>query len=472
MRDMKFSKLFAVLVLPLVILGVFTGCRDKHLVPQIEFVPDTAVSVRVINLRYLMKSAGIGSRVLDGHRDESAETLFDLCFPFELRNSFVELGVIGGGLDLTNIYGLTTSHGYEVLMAPVADRSAFLARLGVCPDVQEIKPDGAKEWNLRYFRMDDVIVAMGDDYCWFANDVETVHDVLLESAVGHMGDVIGVRHFLENPSPVKIAVNSARSPIDFIGGRDKWLCVGFDVSDTSVSSDVIIMDDEGRVDSIGANFEEIDTDFLHYTPSDASVVLAYGKFDGNKRGLAMLLGKFAPMYVSQASGTTSLYALPASGNAVAVRDAVPGAWNVETMVQVPDDVLQAGVRSYRHDAPSAKYADGQWAYADGDATYYFGGFDGALVFSTNREISSGYTNDFLSDFEGKRLMMLVDIPAGSVLAKAWSVPFGVHFRMGVDERRLFARVTFSGSGRTALGALLELPQIHDVKARFDANLGR
>ena len=88
----------------------------------------------------------------------------------------------------------------------------------------------------------------------------------------------------------RLAVNCGRSSLSSLGGSDKWLCAGLDVSAASVSAEAVVMNRDGKLDSIGRNFREIDIDFLRYTPQDAAVVLAYGKFSGNERGAVDVVG--------------------------------------------------------------------------------------------------------------------------------------------------------------------------------------
>jgi len=103
-------------------------------------------------------------------------------------------------------------------------------------------------------------------------------------------------------------------------------------------------------------------------------VLAFGKFKGNVRGLSMLLGRFAPIYLAQADGTTSLCAMPVSGNPSAVREQTPGSWAVETMVHVPQDQIAIGIEQYKDRAGGKveKVADNQWEYFTDTDNYYFG----------------------------------------------------------------------------------------------------
>ncbi|MDE6529017.1 MAG: hypothetical protein K2L78_08230, partial [Muribaculaceae bacterium] len=351
----------------------------------------------------------------------------------------------------------------------IHDAASFCQGLGCEPEKAEISvPDG----DFVRAEAGGMALVMDRSRCWMAAKYEDIKEALEHAGKSRFGTMAGVQEFLSAPRAAKLAVNCGRSSLSFLGGESRWLCVGFDVTEASVSAEAVVMDRDGRLDSIGRNFQEIDTDFLRYTPNDAAVVLAFGKFKGNVKGLGMLLGRFAPVYLSQADGTTSLYALPAGGVA-AVADASPGSWNVETMVHVPEDLLPVGISQYKERAKGkARKVGDQWTYREGDDSCYFGAFDGCLVFSTNREISSDYNNAFADSFTGRRAAMVVDVAAGSVLAKAWGLPFGLSFRLGVDAMKVKARITFNGSDENALCSLLQLPQLPDFKERFRMNTAR
>jgi len=451
-----------------VFLVVFlAGCSRHAEVSQIGFVPDSAVSVRAIDFRKLLKDAGVRAGSFKAANDSSvAQRVVDLIVEPDFRDAFRAWVTAGEGVDLSRFMEFTTHDGNDVIVCPVADEIRVVSELDASGFMEKFK-DGE-----RFVDCGRCVAVFHSGYCFLAREMHVIERALADARESHFGTLAGVRGFLDGPGTAKLAVNCHRSPLSFLGGEDKWLCIKFNVTDISASAEGMVMDRDGKLDSIGRNFREIDPDFLRYTPADASVVLAFGKFKGNERGLAMLLGRFAPVYLSQADGTTSLYALPASGNASAVADAVPGSWNVETMVHVPEDVLSEGIGQYLEKAPDARDIGSQWCYEDGDAIYYFGAFDGNLVFSTNREISSDYSNAFMEDFEGKRAAMLVDIPAGSVLARAWRIPYGLTFKMSLNTMSVKARISFSGAEGSALECLLSLPQLPDIKARFDADLGR
>lgn len=452
--------------------GLLPGCSARYSAPLIEGVPDDAVTVKVVDLGFLLKDAGCAVPVAAGGLKPRAEQIVDLVAEPGFRG--IVTRILSSGMettDLSEVLAFTTASGHDIMSFRLKDAMGFCTAMGCRAESADIVDEGMGG-DFRRASVDSMSVVMTDDRCWISETYDDIKDAIAGARESNFGTLIGVREFLETPRVARLAVNCGRSSLSFLGGSSRWLCIGFNVTEASVSAEGVLMDRDGKLDSIGRNFKEIDTDFLRYTPNDAAVVLAFGHFKGNVRGLGMLLGRFAPVYLSQADGTTSLYALPAGG-VEAVAGAVPGSWNVETMVHVPEDIIQVGISQYKERAVGkVRDLGNQWTYREGDASYFFGAFDGCLVFSTNREISSNYNNSFTEDFLGHRAVMLVNVTAGSVLAKAWGLPFGLSFRIGVDAMKVKARIAFNGSDENALCSLLRLPQLPDFKERFRVNTAR
>ena len=59
-------------------------------------------------------------------------------------------------------------------------------------------------------------------------------------------------------------MNCARSPLSFLGGEGRWLCVDFKTSQRELTARARVLSDSGTVDSIGTRFNTIDLDILLY----------------------------------------------------------------------------------------------------------------------------------------------------------------------------------------------------------------
>lgn len=461
----------ALMVLCVALLATLSACSNHKHPDPIEMVPSTAVVVKTIDLRALLREAGSPVAVKGDSLTVEADKVVSLMVNPDFREPLAALLAAGEAVDFSRMTAFTTSRGCDVVLLPVLDEDLLEKAL-------EAHGQGLEEGEgLDFTTFHGAVAALdGEDFCWIASDLITVTEARAQALHSHFGQWSGIREFLASGDGVDLAINCGNSMISFLGGPSRWLCVSFKVTQQSVSLVGTVRDTEGRCDSIGNHFGEIDTDFLRYTPAEASVVLAYGKYTGNERGLEMLLGRFAPMYLRQADGTTSLWAMPVSGNPEAVAMQEPESWNVATMVHVPEHELSEGVDEYirQADGQVTEFTEAgipQWEYISNYGTYYFGAFDGSLIFSTNRPIDSNSENSFTDDFLGRRGSMVMGIPAGSVLAKAWGLPYGLTFKAWLDAEQWKMRVTFNGTGAPAFRALLDLPQLPDMHARATLRAG-
>lgn len=448
----------------------FSGCSSGNGEPLMELVPADAAVVKTVDLQALFNEAGCPVPVREGMFLGDAQKIVSLVALPDMRDALSLLVAGKPVVELSNMIGFTTSGGHDVLLFDVVDETELGVRLtSSVGTAWSDGPDG-----LRFMHVGSaVVVADGGGHCWLAPDLDTVSESLVSARASHFGAFNGVREFLDGDNAVNIAVNCGNSMLSVFGGSDRWFCVAFKVNSRSVSAVGEVMDRDGRTDSIGGSFDVIDTDFLRYTPERSSVVMAFGKYDGNVRALGALLGRFAPIYLEQADGTTSLCAMPVSGKAEAVAEQTPGSWSVQTMVHVPESQLSVGIDQYAAAANVGvrQIDSNQWAYATDSAEYYYGSYDGYLVFSTNREISGRFNNEFTEDFSGKRAAIVIDIPAGSVLATAWKLPYGLTFKLSVDAMSWKARINFTGTDMPAFKALLDLPQLPDIHSRYSGLAG-
>ncbi len=459
------------LLLGLIFMLMFQSCGKKleHMEPLVEMVPDNAVVVRTVNLSRLMTEAGCPTPVKGGELLPDAAKVLSLVAEPDYRDALVLLLGAGNAVDLSRMVYYTTNEGRDVIMFHVKDGKSLekvIAEASATGKMEEV--DGVS-----YCNIGDVVIVVEGKNCIVGSDLVAVLSSLARAKNSHFGSFVGLHEFLEQPHAANLAINCGNSMLSYMGGKNKWLCVSFNVTRQSVSVVGEVLDRDGNRDSIGGNFEEINTDFLRYTPEKSAVVLAFGKFKGNVRGLSMLLGRFAPIYLAQADGTTSLCAMPVSGNPSAVREQTPGSWAVETMVHVPQDQIAIGIEQYKDRAGGKveKVADNQWEYFTDTDNYYFGAYDGCLMFSSNREIDGGHDNGFAGDFLGKRAAIVVDVPNESVLAKAWGLPYGFTFKVAVEAMEWNARITFNGTGMSAFKALLNMPQLPDLHARYNRMAG-
>lgn len=448
-----------------------SGCSGRRGGDPVEQVPASAVIVEEINLAAMLKEAGVSFPVCGDSLSAEAAEVLSLVAPSSLVQQMKYLMPCFDGIELSRVVCFTSAEGADILVVPLADNDVLEKYL------EEESGELDETDGLLVASHAGAVVAISDNrFCWVGPDLMSVIEARSAASHGNFVEIKGVTEFLRSDDVFNLAVNCGNSSLSYLGGINRWLCIGMKITPQSVSLSGKVVSREGIPDSIGANFEVIDTDFLRYTPERAPVVLAFGKFSGNVRGLSMLLDRFAPIYLDEADGTTALYAQPVSGSVEAVRNQTSGSWNVATMVHLPDTCLEAAIKRYKETAPTTltnlDEGDVQWTYAVEENEYYFGDFHGNLVFSLNREIAPEFSgNTYIDDFEGLRAALIIDVPAGGVLAQAWNLPYGFTFKVKVDAVGWKARITFNGTSMPAFRTLLDMPQLRDFNAKARSMAG-
>lgn len=465
---------FGILVIACFAAGVMAlllpSCKEKkEKVSLLDVVPVSAVSVRSLNVEQMLREAGTPTPVKNGRLLPMADKLFELISENDqVKRAVVALAQVKEGVDLTRMLSFTTAAGSDLALFHMLSPDAVHESLPVL-----LKKEWEESDDFEYIELSkDCVVALENDNVWIAPDLIAIETSLREAHETPITHIKGVDDFISEEHVGALTVNCDNSMIAFLGGKTKWLCVAFDIAKRSVSAEVKLIDADGSLEKLGENFTDINTDFLQYTPPNSAVVLAFGKFNGNQAGLSLLLGQFAPIYLEQTDGTTSLYALPASSNPQALGNHTPGSWNVQTMVHVPKQLVSEAIRQYGEAAGNEVTDLGnQWTYSRNNATYYYGDFNGNIVFSANREILHGYDNDYLPEFEGRKLAMIIDVPPHTPLATAWNLPEGIDFRVSLRETTLTARLSFPGSPSAAFPGFLSLPLLPDLHAHFKSVVG-
>lgn len=437
-----------------------------------DYVPSDAVSVKVVDFERMMCAAGIDVPVDCVPSDSLYRRVAELSVPGPVRDAFMSVvGVAFDDIDLKHVVSFTTASGADVLAMAVTDEDALIGGLSRMKD--NASEGLHHDEDFASMSLCGSMVALRDGMCFMSSSLNSVKDALASASSSPLSTLPGVHNFLQDDGVVRLAVNCGRSPMNYLGGVSHWLCVDTDVTGASVCFDAKIINCDGAVDSIGANFSEIDSSFLRFVPGDASVMVAFGRFGGNVRALSMLLGRFTPVYMRVADGTTALFAVP-SGDAKAVAADAPGAWNVATITQVPASAVDSCLHQYEASAGVQvhKIGDSLFTYPEnGKERCYFGAYGNDVVFSVNSPISPDFVNTRQDMFDGRRLVMNIDVPDGSMLQQAWNLEYGVAFNVSLYATRLTVRINFDGGSGRPLADLLRMPMFYDSLERFQEYAG-
>lgn len=315
---------------------------------------------------------------------------------------------------------------------------------------------------------------MRDGVCYIARDLNDIKDAVVHAQTASIQALTGIAGFFEEDAPACIAVNCARSPLSFLGGEGRWLCVDFKTSQRELTARARVLSDSGTVDSIGTRFNTIDLDILRFIPCDVAVLVAFGRFTGNQRSLSMFLGRFMPAYMPQADGSTVLFATPV-GAPDDVAAGRPGSWRVGTVVHLPGAIADSCIAEYRASAPPDVRSTGSdmYSYSVDGLEYCFGKYGDYVAFSSGGAVVDGSGGEAYGELlRDRRAVMSVSAPAGSLLARAWRLSGGLSFSLVVHADAVEAKMVVDGESRTALAVLLSLERFPDFYERFRADTGR
>lgn len=437
----------------LLAVGMVSSCGTKNDGSLLERVPGEASSVMTVDFKKLFKEAGAPTPLTPGGEwtDAAGKIASTFCPP-----DFVEAlrvcALPGSGAELDHVVIFEMATGAGGLIVKVDDEDEFVEK-AAAGEAEKLGEVG--EYDV-YACPQGGVLAVDDHLALFTQSQQNVSDFVDAVARQRVEEFAGLRQFLnQGKKAVSFALNCDNSPSQaaIIGGKEQWLCASMEPNRQAINAEAVVMDRGGKLTPIGGYFEEIDPRVLAFIPGDAVGVAAFGRFTGDLALVKTLISQYAPFLTVSETGTTALSASPAGG-AESLREFSLPAWNLVDIVKVSPDERQALVAKTRLNPLFKKISDNQWAidYIPG-IELYVGDFDGYYVTSLNREISNANNNSFAQDFEGRHLAVVVNIPAGSDVQRAASLPFGLTLSVGLQEDKLKVRLSFNGTDLPALQAL-------------------
>lgn len=232
-----------------------------------------------------------------------------------------------------------------------------------------------------------------------------------------------------------------------------------------------LIEGDGKVRDIAAGLKPVDTDFLRYVPDNCVLAAAIGctpDFDWSpvRSAVGMLFGprlvsimQIVEPFLSKLDGTVAFAAGPAGG-APAIADINYRTWDFMIMAHMPQAevdqamnmvMLYGSQLGIRTEAVEDNITEMQ--LPDG-ARLYVGNVDGYMLLSTRRPeptAAAGMTDLFLS----KPGAVVLNVPAGSEIVKAFGLPCGFDFSVQLADDSLHGRLSLNGSDRSVFEVLLE-----------------
>lgn len=411
----------------------------------LDMVPAHASYVATVNVHKLLAQTGCPTAVdASGQWNPDALAILqplampDLMEPMRLVLS------LGALVEQDHVVIFSTPPGAAFMLTKTADPDAVASRLENIPGAQISKVEGFTTYSF-----DGYTIGLKAHTLAVAPAQEDLGEMLRHAKFKRFGQMIGVTNFLDQgEEEMHIAVNCGGSPsFSLLGDADKWACTSIDANAQALNIRVQVMDQEGKLDSIGNFFDPIDPDVLRYVPADAAVVAAFGHWNGSKAVQNMALAQLKDIFFFSPSGTTAFTLTPASANAN-LNDFDLAQWNVQDIAQMPQPQLRQRISAFKAEAGSRlKTLDSQlYAFSPKpEVQYFLDASDDYLILSVNREPSSGCENELAQTFRDKRAAVVVDVTEGSDLQSNLQLPCGLHFQATLDATTMAMRLTFYGT---------------------------
>lgn len=440
---MRRIKSLAITALSLACVIFFNSCSSQHQIDSVlDAVPDSARFIALIDMQKL------GNEVSEFIPAELAEPL----------------GVLkaadNGCLDFAELAVFKTAKGYTVGALKVNDSSRLKELLD-----NDAKAEAAFG-DFQVYTLGARKIVFDDSRCYISPDTQTIKKITKEKQP-EISAIVGVRNFLNNSYE---AITSASIASDSYGKKleGQWLCRALHFTESSVSLDFSLMSPDGKSGEIGALLAEpVDPDVLGFIPDGCSLVGATGKQqEGAKMfGIESILRSYIPLELNLSdSGTTAWYARPAgsldSDDLLDPRD-----WNFVSLSQASqtegNQLLDGFLEEYGQNArrdPSTDCYTGKYNGMD----FTVGYIQGYAIMGINGEIEYGNSNSYAPDFEGARMIVIVDAPKDSRIQKAAGLPCGTSLTVKATTDNLHAKLRFFGNSASPFATINEIPTLRNI----------
>lgn len=430
--------------LSLCISYLFTGCSSssEDLSP-LEAVPDGSHYIAVIDAESLAK-------------EYSQFIPADLTKPV---GKVVDTNC--QAVDLKQIVTFRTAKGYSGAIIKIVDREKLLESLE--SSIGESKQTD----DYTVFTVSGRKIAIGENLCCIAPDMETIKKIGRRGSGQPISQMEGVMQFLSEDGD---DVRSATLASDLYGKKMNglWLCNALHCSQESISLEISLMQPDGESGEIGKMLaDEIDPDVLRFIPSGCSLVAATGKQqDGAKMfGLESILRSYLPVdpNISQ-TGTTAWYGRPAG--TLSSEDLLnPRVWNIAAISQMPQnesvlwlDNFKDQYGQYWRENPET----GCYTVSAMGVSLTVGYYEGYSLTGVNGDFSFNNSNSYTQDFQGARMVILIDIPKGSNLQRAAELPCGASLAIKATADNIRTKLCFYGNSESALITLGSINQLGNL----------
>lgn len=440
-------------VFPIALL-ILGACTANEVVDDpVAAVPSDVRKVTVLNLDKIAKANGTPLFASSGKMSPEGTESAGMFIPASLMKPLEAVVTAAqGAADTSRAVMFTNRKGYTGLILRLSDPEAVDRTLG-----QRLQP-AEKIEECETYTTGRGIIALSGNLCVIAPDAATVKEITgKRSPRWGISETEGVRQFLSTDNAILTALPAENIYGDKMKG--KWMCVAVRFNDSSAIADIVFMEPDGKLDSIGSRIAgSIDPDVLRFIPQNANIAAATGVqgADGKAFGLEQLLSKYYPgkLRLSE-TGTTAWYGRcfsdPDDDDLFSV-----ASWNLASLAQMgnmqADSVTQA-IETYYGTAGVAEDGSPMLTITVDNLSLSFGYIAGYYAESLNGPVTDDNSNPYTQDFQGAHMVVLIDVPQGSALQRAATLPCGASFAMRLTSTRLHAKLTFYGNQKPFLATL-------------------
>lgn len=440
-------------VFPIVLL-ILGACTANEVVDDpVAAVPSDVRKVTVLNLDKIAKANGTPLFASSGKMSPEGTESVGMFIPASLMKPLEAVVTAAPeASDTSRAVMFTNRKGYTGLILKINNPETVDLTLG-----QQLQP-AEKIDGCETYTTGRGIIALSGNICVIAPDAATVKEITdRRPSRWRISKMEGIRQFLSTDNALLTAFPAENLYGDKMKGE--WMCVAVRFNDTSAIADIMFMEPDGKLDSIGSRIAgSIDPEVLRFIPQNANIVAATGvqEADGKAFGLEQLLSKYYPgkLRLSE-TGTTAWYGRcfsdPGDDDFFSV-----ASWNLASLAQMSaaraDSVTQA-IETYYGTTGTTEEGSPMRTIAVGNIQLSFGYIAGYYAESLNGPVTDDNSNPYTQDFQGAHMVVLIDVPQESALQRAAMLPCGASFAMRLTSTRLHAKLTFYGNRKPFLANL-------------------
>jgi hypothetical protein len=428
-------------------LFALSSCSEKNSdISPVELIPDGTRSIAVVNLNEIASSNGAQKLVKDNSLTDPARQALSMFIPNDLFQPLATLlSATAQALDTNQAVLFKTTNGYAGLILKVTDSNLFNSDALADYLDKSTSIDGYTVYNINRR-----VVAISDDVCVIAPDKETVQKVGKNSS-DYLSKLQGIKEFLTSDDQQTIKAAAIASDIFGKKMSGLWLCASLRFSDDKAVIDAKAIAPDGTADQIGQRIAQpINSAVVSYIPQGSNLIVASGLQGDNGKlfGIEQILDNIFPGILSLSeTGTTLVYARPA-GTITAENLLETECWNIANIIEMNQANGEEAVNTFKKMTLNHAQLDpetGCYVMDNASMSMSFGYLGNFFVQAINGQVSQSNNNSYDKDFQGARLVAMLDIPTGSSLQSATELPCGASLTLKVTDENIHAALQFYGN---------------------------